>query len=547
MKRIAHVYSIPGGGIQRYVEALSRGLEDSFGEEIQCAHLVADPSGKFESAFRDTDFAFVFPGPYRKLLEHRMQDDCSISHHESYFVQLLERVQPDLVHFHDLSLLGASLIGVAQDKGIRTVVTLHDHWFICPRFFLVRSDLSQCDGPNEGTRCRICFGDNSGIQPYTKARYDFLHRMLTKKTDRVIAVSNYIKQTMEREGIPPEKIQLVYTSVINSLADSLPKTDPRAGKPLQVGYIGAVSPHKGVHVLLQATCSIADEDVHVHVYGTIDSLYLSTLNRLTADRSHIILHGTYTPQDLSSIFDNLDVLVVPSVCQDLSPLVIQEAYSHGVPVIGSQIGGIPEYIREDCGQLFEAGNSQELSEILKSMIRNPDILTRWRNHIPKLDTIRDMAAKVMNIYGELLDQPREKRQQVDSTHLELLQKQDRGFLRGPYLRYQMDEIYRYMKEHQIARTAVFGTGALGRQAAERIREQGVEILAFIDNDSRKHGTSVDDIAIFGPAFLRDANAGDVQAVVVASDWEADIRRQLDEMNVTLPVLGIYGFDSKDYA
>ncbi len=369
-------------------------------------------------------------------------------------------------------------------------------------------------------------------------RYQYMHIVLMKKVDKIIAVSDYMRRLMMREGIPEEKISLIYPA----LDDPEVHVEQRiSSMPLKVGYIGAVSPHKGVHVLMDAFRDLDDTKAQLHIYGTLDTLYQSSLRAL--DASNIFFHGAYNSEDLTAIFSSLDVVVLPSVCPDNSPLVVQEALRHGIPVIGSLIGGIPEYIQDDFGALFEAGNSRELKEILVQLTNEPAILQRWKRNIPKLGTVDSLAREIYGIYESLM--PSDKKPLVNPDHIRLLGSHDRGYLRNPFIPYQLIGIYRLFRSIGVERIAIFGSGALGRKVAEHIRYNGFRPAAFLDNDAKKHGQVLDGVRIISPDLLQTSAGIDFEAIFIVSDWEADILEQLRKMNLLMPIIGLYSYEPQN--
>src|SRR5439155_9349363 len=101
------------------------------------------------------------------------------------------------------------------------------------------------------------------------------------------------------------------------------------------------------------------------------------------------------PHALASI----DVLVVPSIWPENSPLVIQEAFLAGVPVIASRIGGIPEVVRDGRnGLLFRAGDAADLARSLTRLLDEPGLLDTLRTGIPPVRTIDEDVSQARAMY-----------------------------------------------------------------------------------------------------------------------------------------------------
>jgi glycosyltransferase involved in cell wall biosynthesis len=108
-------------------------------------------------------------------------------------------------------------------------------------------------------------------------------------------------------------------------------------------------------------------------------------------------------QEIASIFQKIDVLVVPSLWPENSPLVIHEAFLTRTPVIASRIGGISEIVTDGVnGLLFNPGDVNELKEKMQYLIDNPDIIERLRANIPKTRSMEDNGREMEEIYADLL-------------------------------------------------------------------------------------------------------------------------------------------------
>jgi len=536
--KVAHLYPVPGGGVQRYAKTLIDGLS-RISQRIQVAHIVVGQRAG-DSDVRQGEQTFIVPSQRHSSFDYSPLSDCVCPDSEMQFRRILEDMQPDIVHFHDLSYTGASLIGIAHDRGIRTVVTLHDYWFFCPRSFLIRRDFELCHGPNGGANCISCIGStsdtwNNMLMEHFQ-RSAFMKSMLVDKTDKVLLVSDSMRDIVTRHGVAEHKLECIHPALDDPAVPYRPQSDPDA---IRIGYIGAVSPHKGLHVLLEAMRQLRSDRFHLSVYGGLDTLYQTSLLRITKDLNTVKFHGTYREEQLDEIFASMDVLVVPSVCRETGPLVVQEALRRKVPVIGSNIGGIPEYVTSEYGALFDAGNVHQLAQLLEQIIQSPELVSQWRARIPHLDKVDDFARQVMDVYEQMMVSTHTAEVSiVDSQHYRLLGAHDRGFLRRTYLPQQLGMIDEWMKQASVARIVIFGAGALGQNVARHVQGRGYAVRAFVDNDAAKHGSTISAIPIIGP---KDIDSSGVQAVLVASDWEAQIIQQLHELHVSIPVVGLYSF------
>ncbi|UJF33206.1 glycosyltransferase [Paenibacillus hexagrammi] len=542
--KIAYVFPRMGGGVQQYVNTLTSSLVEQF-DHIEIHHIFAeywDAAGP-ETFGHTSVFYHEMKLPASASLLYDASEDCIQTQVEAEFVTLLDEIDPDIVHFQHVAGLGASLIGLAKQKGMATFWTLHDYWSICPRFFLLKHDLSYCEGPNQGASCFPCLHGTEQAcagaeqQKYLE-RYRFIKSIMIEKTDQIITVSDSVRDKLIAEGIPEAKIRTVYPGV----RSFTPVPKPRKKDPTTItfGYLGQLSTHKGAHVLIDAFQQLPHPESHrLLLYGGIDRMYKETLMKLIAGRTNIDLKGAYQSNQLSDILAEMDVLVVPSVCPETATLVTQEALMSGTPVIGSNIGGIPEFIKEEYGALFEAGNSEALAKILTLITENPAILQSWSNHIPALTYLQDMTSSMYAMYEEKSRQRRRKRP-LHRGHFNILHPADRAYMRGMFFTRQVSEAAGFFRRHDYERIGIFGSGLAGRQAAEFWRQQGLTIPLLLDNNQAKWGTLCQEIPVVNPELLYEQQDA-LDVVIIISEWESSIMEQLKSMNLRIPILGFYSF------
>ena len=162
-------------------------------------------------------------------------------------------------------------------------------------------------------------------------------------------------------------------------------------------------PAKGLHILIDSFKGLLHDKARLVIYGK-ESSYKSALSgyagrlRAQALQKNIEFMGPFGSADLKTVFGNIDVLVVPSIWQENAPLVIQEAFIAGVPVIASRIGGIPELVADSVnGRLFEPGNARELKEMIEDVIEDPDVLQVWRKGIPAVENMERHAVVIRQV------------------------------------------------------------------------------------------------------------------------------------------------------
>lgn len=335
----------------------------------------------------------------------------------------LQQFRPDILHIQTFHGYPGSILAVAKEVGIATVVTLHDFWVICPQVLLVRPNDEACDGPDEGRNCmQFCVRPRPLRQrvyqwgmrlpegicrdafllaraiyrrysptrtsmwtliPHRRGRSD--PRLLSQhafrasftlqalsNADQLLAVSDFVKSVFVRHGIAAVRIStLPPTLGLNGIT-----WKPRSARSPQIrfGFLGRAVPLKGAHIFAEAVRGIPRDRARFLVFGPASFESEHYLQALTGD-GRLEFQGPYARSELPKVLDDVDVAVVPSVAQETVGLVTLEAHAAGVPVIGSRIGAIPEYVRDgETGFLFTPGDSRDLRDKMLRIVENPTLV-----------------------------------------------------------------------------------------------------------------------------------------------------------------------------
>ena len=303
------------------------------------------------------------------------------------FAHLLEVFHPDVVHLHNIhSQLSPVLADLAHRQGIKVVWTMHDYKLICPAYTCLR----------DGNPCEACFRSpmsvlskrcmKGSLAASALAYLEALvwnRRRLEKSTDYFVSPSRFLAQKMVEAGFSQQKIRVIPNFSSRDLpVEMVDKSD-------YVCYIGRLSQEKGVGTLLKAIESLPYRLVVVGT-GPLENTF-----HKTSDRVQFL--GFKEWNELKGILQKARFMVIPSEWYENNPLSVIESLSLGTPVLGANIGGIPELINETNGMLFEAGNVEDLREKIGQMFTRTfnytDICKMAReqysaaNYYPKLKEI----------------------------------------------------------------------------------------------------------------------------------------------------------------
>ena len=339
------------------------------------------------------------------------------------FYHLLKEFQPEIIHFHHLLNLSLGLIDVGKEMKIPMLMTLHDYWYQCPRIQRIRpKGLELCPeiDPKTCARCvsnwtqeldRISWNDYqvsalllSRQVKDIEQRSSFIRQQLLK-LDCLISPSQFLLNEYVRFGIPKGKLILVENGV--TVSAKFLRDKKKTHYPLHFGFIGTLIPPKGVHVLLEAFSKLEKGSAELHIYGPdcgyeYHEDYGRRIRSYAEKRNDIFFHGEFDPPSLPDVLKNIDVLVIPAIWYENSPLITQEALGSGIPIIASRIGGIPEKIMEGKdGFLFEPGNVEELADYLKRCVEYSVRFLFQLSEDHDFSSMRKHVEKLVLIYKEL--------------------------------------------------------------------------------------------------------------------------------------------------
>lgn len=355
-----------------------------------------------------------------------------------WFRGILSQFQPDVVHVYHLKNLSAAIIEVCIEQRVPVVFSATDFWLICPTTQLVLPDFTLCKGPQEDMinciKHLTALGTDLRIWSILKViPSSFLYKIIwglkkTKQTnstmianvcavmerqkyinkqmdrvDRILVTNHFMKDVLIRHRIRSELIQKIPFGIVSPNKSKF-QIDPEAHK-IKIGFIGTLNYHKGAHILLKAIRCLSEEDsLIVKVYGNQDQfpLYVRLLKRIAKGDQRIKFEGTFANHQIYRIMKGIDILVVPSIWYENTPLVILSAQAFGLPVIATDLGGINEIVTDrKNGFLFKRGDDHQLSKIIQTLIHDRSQLKRLSDNIDSPKSMETYTDEIENIYRSI--------------------------------------------------------------------------------------------------------------------------------------------------
>jgi glycosyltransferase involved in cell wall biosynthesis len=308
--------------------------------------------------------------------------------------QILGNEKPDIVHLHTPVDFTLSAFDAVKSLALPLVYTLHDYLLLCRRVVLLRGN------------GKICNDDN--INPLCKIYRKFSQITTNNKIDVVIAPSKFVLNVYQQYGFFRNCHPIILSHGIDLDIERKPnntRNESPESSILNISYTGSLTKHKGVHILISAFKLIRNQHIRLNIVG--GGVYEKELRRMAGDDNRIIFRGKFANKEMRQFYRNSDILVVPSIWHDVRPNVIPEAFRDGIPVIGADIGGIPELIIDkQTGFLFKSGDTQDLKRVLEMVINNPQLLKSMSKNcleFVKQFEMEEYLNKLLDVYRQAIE------------------------------------------------------------------------------------------------------------------------------------------------
>lgn len=358
--------------------------------------------------------------------------------------QLLEELQPDVLHFHELS--GANGITVfhlevAKSLGIPMLFTMHLAGYVCVTGTLLRNTGQHCSGVIDTSTCVRCSFRHQHLSPVAASTASILSglwritgiemykrkgkmagvlgrsEMLLRHRERlqqiashcntVVALNHWFAAMLLRNGVLAEKIKVVeqglpFLPEKTGNESSLP--DP-IRQPIRLVFVGRIYPAKGLHLLLEALASCAVGRFSLDIYGpSNDEDYLRRCKELVSDGSTVRFCGVIQAGKTVAELQNYHLLCLPSAVTEMAPLVIQEAFAAGLPVLASDVAGNAAMVQHNKnGLLFRFNDSLSLKEQLMRVVQEEGLYEQIKDGVRPPRSFEKVALDYESLYKEMMN------------------------------------------------------------------------------------------------------------------------------------------------
>jgi glycosyltransferase involved in cell wall biosynthesis len=451
--RVLHVGSgfrpLRVGGLVAYIEEL---LNEQVRRGDEVAYFFSGRYYPYVGGPRlkrwERDGATMLEVVNSPLYDHGRQPDLELDEPrtERLFGRVLQEVNPDVVHFHELAGLPFSLLDLVRAAGTPSVMTLADYFPLCSTFKLFDSEGRVCLRREVGADCvatiaadprppgllhertvwhelvtrrvlrrlprglarplarsagsRVGSPPPAGPEAFQRRREVNVERL--NQTDRLIAMSERVAEIYALLGVDRARMSTIHLALtrIERLHTRIQKCEP----PVVFATIAGLSSHaKGSRLLVDAvrrvSGSVPAGSFRLIVLGEVDPAVASEVERLK--EIEVGAPGPFSADQLDALLDEVDVGIVPSIWEEAYGFVGLECLAKGIPVIANAIGGMPEYARNgETGWLNRSCSADELARIMRDIVEQPAQVAQLNRRII---AERDTIIKPMTRHGDEID------------------------------------------------------------------------------------------------------------------------------------------------
>ncbi len=354
----------PNGGSETYIFRLSEYLKQA-GHEVQffgMEHKQRVVGNRINAYTTNMDF---HGGSKLDKLLYPIKTVYSAEARKKIRM-VLDDFQPDVCHLNNFNyqLTPSIILEIVKwrkkaGRKCKIVYTAHDYQLVCPNHM--------CYNPNTHENCEKCLDGRFGSCLNGKCIHASTAKSLVgameaifwkaqgvyRHIDTIICCSHFMKTKLDTNPIFREK-----TVVMHNFVDDMTHTS--ANKKDYVLYFGRYSQEKGIATLVEVCKQLPDIPFIFAGSGPLEDMLNSV--------SNITNVGFQTGDALKKLISEARFTIYPSEWYENCPFSVMESQMYGTPVLGANIGGIPELIQVGkTGELFESGNMEELKNKIREM------------------------------------------------------------------------------------------------------------------------------------------------------------------------------------
>jgi glycosyltransferase involved in cell wall biosynthesis len=399
------------GGITNYVRSLSESMANS-GHDISVLDSQPDKRKGEQYSFKRITLDKTMLYPFH-LGNSLINKDLGVVE------DIVKNFFPDIIHIHMMIDLPLAVINIAK-KYAKVIISLHDYSYICNRITMINSHGSLCSDSKGGSQCNTCiskleqnrytnlifktFSDktkkivSTGLPSVNNVKKHMFLKEAMADVDMLVAVSSRVKDIYEDNGI--NNSNFIVNHIGNITADNFTAKENVSQDKIMLAFIGYFSEYKGAELVLKLAEYLNPDMFEIKIFGRLDQQYENVV-----EKSAILSYeGVYKQNELSCILNGIDLGLVLPVWEDNAPQVVFEFINNGIPVVGTLMGGVPDFIEDNKNGFLIEPNIDSILSLAKKMNSEnfkASLEKLFMNIIPT-KSVQQHNAEMIEIYSGLL-------------------------------------------------------------------------------------------------------------------------------------------------
>jgi glycosyltransferase involved in cell wall biosynthesis len=263
--------------------------------------------------------------------------------------QVLASRHYDVIHYHNISLLGPRTLAMGPESAIKMYMT-HEHWLVCPMHVLWKFNSRACEKP-ECLRCVLM-----GKRPPQLWRYTGMLEKAAKSVDQFVSPSRFTARMHAERGFSQPVAHLPY--FIDRADADWRAPQPRPQQEPYFLFVGRLEVIKGLQTVIAMWNERAPQ-VDLLIAGS--GAYESQLRAAAGSNPRIKFLGPKSQVELGALYHHALACIVPSITYETFGIIIVEAFARKTPVIVRDLGALPEVVEDSGGGYVYRGDEELLS------------------------------------------------------------------------------------------------------------------------------------------------------------------------------------------
>lgn len=396
------------GGITNYVRSIANSQVDN---GLDVVVVCGKEKEKCDFKFRYVEYSdfYVKPFTFRRNISFIAYKKIE---------KIIRNEKPDLIHIHMMLDVDERLYQILEKYKIKYIVSLHDYSFLCPRIQMFKEGANcekvDCKKCSECATClermfilkKIATKIKIDITKGKKRSPQFLkifenYKKLLENANILLPVSKKVEEIYINNGIKNNYQMLHIGNITANQFKEYSKKEYDREEKIKIVFLGTFSDIKGKNEFLKITKKLDHQKFSFYFLGRATEQDINIMRN-----NGIVNVGQYNQSDLKNILKEYDMGCVLSIWEDNAPQVVMELLNNNIPVIGTKMGGIPDFIQDSInGFLYYPYSTEEFELLINKLEKlNKEKVEIMKTKVRRTKTPNEHYNELEKIYKNIVEE-----------------------------------------------------------------------------------------------------------------------------------------------